>query len=345
MVIRSARGMLLWVFGAGTAILLALGGQAIHQAWIARAPIALTCSEFVRHRPPTSWVRLSDCQFQWPRTIYRARGGSLTRLYVPASADAAKQAPAPVVFAIDDQESLELAEYVLAAKQSTVQVPLRLAKLAQRFTSRPVIGVVQSDNDEETDLRAQVGQAHVKLASKVAIVEVDARPSVLESLSSPSAIRYLATALVCLTCFVVTLIRQPSQWPRRPLAASAGPRTLPSPAHPPVTIDVTVLLDTSRTLQLVPGRGFDRSLGRPRDVRQRIVEILPSVGFDSTGVVGTFNRTNYSMTFDVGQEDSVRAVSVTVAGGVGAAAPLQRLIEKTGWRLIAVEESSQLVAS
>lgn len=97
--------------------------------------------------------------------------------------------------------------------------------------------------------------------------------------------------------------------------------------------DVAATLLKSERLQLVPGRGAEHTLGTAREVRERIAEILPSVTFDDDGR-GAFTRTGYSVSFDTGTEDYVRAVAVQITGGPAAVPPIARLLAKTGWRLV-----------
>jgi hypothetical protein len=84
-------------------------------------------------------------------------------------------------------------------------------------------------------------------------------------------------------------------------------------------------------LQFVPARS-ERTLGGQREVRERIAEILPGVAFDEDGH-GAFTRTGYEVEFDTGLGERVDVVRVHITGGVAALPPLQRLAEKTGWRL------------
>ena len=115
---------------------------------------------------------------------------------------------------------------------------------------------------------------------------------------------------------------------RRDAGTSAAPRRpISNPSSSP---DVMALVE-ARGLQFVP-RGDDRTLGAQRDVRERIADVLPGVTFDDDGH-GAFTRTGYSVAFDTGCEDHVRAVRVQITGGVAAMPPLQRLAAKTGWRL------------
>jgi hypothetical protein len=108
-------------------------------------------------------------------------------------------------------------------------------------------------------------------------------------------------------------------------------------AAPGSSPDVAGTLLSSERLQLVPGRGGEHTLGPTREVRERIAEILPSVTFDDEGR-GAFTRTGYSVSFDTGHEDHVRAVKVQITGGPAAVPPIARLIAKTGWRLVAQDQ-------
>ena len=115
---------------------------------------------------------------------------------------------------------------------------------------------------------------------------------------------------------------------RRDAATSAAPlRPVSNPSSSP---DVMALVE-AKAIRLVP-RGDDRALGRQREVRERIADVIPGVTFDDDGH-GEFTRTGYSVSFDTGCEDQVRAVRVQITGGVAAMPPLQRLAAKTGWRL------------
>lgn len=114
--------------------------------------------------------------------------------------------------------------------------------------------------------------------------------------------------------------REPEPAPRRAAATDSSPT-------------VTAVLLKSERLQFVPGAGGEHTLGTVREVRERIAEILPSVTFDEQGR-GAFTRTGYSVAFDTGHDDYVRAVAVHITGGPAAVPPLARLLSKTGWRLV-----------
>lgn len=104
--------------------------------------------------------------------------------------------------------------------------------------------------------------------------------------------------------------------------------------------DFAELLECPK-LRLEPATTTD-ALGPLCDVRERISEILPGVKFHDNGV-GVFMRTVYSVSFDTGCADEVCTVRVQVTGGVAALPSLQRLVTKTGWRL--VPDGANAVAS
>jgi hypothetical protein len=123
----------------------------------------------------------------------------------------------------------------------------------------------------------------------------------------------------------------------RVLASLTGRQAEPSPAtRRPASHDsspaVAAALLKSDHLQLVPAGPAEHTLGGVREVRERIAEILPGVTFDEEGR-GTFARTGYSVTFDTGTEDYVRAVALEITGRPAAVPSIARIIAKTGWRL------------
>jgi hypothetical protein len=127
----------------------------------------------------------------------------------------------------------------------------------------------------------------------------------------------------------------------RVLASLTGRQPEPAPR---MTVDdsspvVTAALLKSDRLQFLPAASREHSLGPAREIRERIAEILPGVAFDDDGR-GAFTRTGYAIVFDTGTDESVRLVSVQIAGGRAAVPPLARLIAKTGWRLV-VEEPAR----
>jgi hypothetical protein len=128
----------------------------------------------------------------------------------------------------------------------------------------------------------------------------------------------------------------------RVFATLTGRDSEPAPrrgASPSSSPDVAATLLKSERLQFVPGRAAEHTLGAAREVRERIAEILPGVTFDDNGC-GAFTRTGYSVSFDTGNEDHVRAVAVQIVGGPAAVPPIARLLAKTGWRLVARDEQS-----
>lgn len=102
--------------------------------------------------------------------------------------------------------------------------------------------------------------------------------------------------------------------------------------RPPSSTRVAPLCESS-SLQFVPAKEGEPSLGVTREVRERIADILPGVVFDQDGH-GAFIRTGYSVSFETGQDDNVSVVRVQVTGGAAAMPSLQRLSAKTGWRLM-----------
>jgi hypothetical protein len=112
----------------------------------------------------------------------------------------------------------------------------------------------------------------------------------------------------------------------------------PAPPVPVSARRVSTLPDAGRlaqssTLEFVPAKDSEHVLGAQRDVRERIADVLPGVVFDEDGK-GAFTRTGYVVAFDTGHEDYVRVVRVEITGGSAAMPPLQRLVAKTGWRLM-----------
>jgi hypothetical protein len=86
-------------------------------------------------------------------------------------------------------------------------------------------------------------------------------------------------------------------------------------------------------LQFVPAKENEHALGAQREVRERIADVLPGVVFDEEGR-GAFTRNGYAVSFDTGHDDYVRMVRVEITGGPAAMPPLNRLMAKTGWRLV-----------
>ena len=107
--------------------------------------------------------------------------------------------------------------------------------------------------------------------------------------------------------------------------------TPPRPSTPSSSPDLMAMIE-GRGLQFVPAKEAEHDLGAQREVRERIADLLPGVTFDDDGH-GAFTRTGYSVEFDTGCDERVNAVRVQITGGAAAMPPLQRLAEKTGWRL------------
>jgi hypothetical protein len=113
------------------------------------------------------------------------------------------------------------------------------------------------------------------------------------------------------------------------------------PAPPPAVssrrastaVPDTVTLAQASTLEFIPAKENEHALGGQREVRERIADVLPGVVFDEDGK-GAFTRTGYAVAFDTGHDDYVRVVRVEITGGSAAMPPLQRLVSKTGWRLM-----------
>jgi hypothetical protein len=123
----------------------------------------------------------------------------------------------------------------------------------------------------------------------------------------------------------------------RVFASLTGRQAEPTPVlrrpagHDSSPVVAAALLKSDR-VQLVPGASGEHTLGPAREVRERIAEILPGVTFDEEGR-GAFTRTGYSVIFETGTEDYVRAVALQITDRPAAVPSIARIISKTGWKI------------
>ena len=182
-----------------------LGGQNSYVAVRNRAPVELTCAEYLQQRPDAAWLRLTHCAADLDHIGVESNkrttsgGGELTTttgIYVPLRAEGASRIkPARIVVFGDDDAMLALGKGVSSG-----------ANQLEQELAASVEGLVQSGLALSERRRAELARLDLRLADDFVIVERGERPRPLWLALGELGLGLGALAL---------LVRRYRRWSRR----------------------------------------------------------------------------------------------------------------------------------
>ena len=124
--------------GAFIVFILVLGAfgngvREVREAVANRAPVDVSCADFVASPPAGSWVRLTGAVGALRDAAFREKNGVADRLYIPLTCGGAAPGPIHVVMATEDDQ-------LLAALRAKRDADIR----------RDITGMVRAKKDHET---------------------------------------------------------------------------------------------------------------------------------------------------------------------------------------------------
>jgi hypothetical protein len=318
-------------------VLFALGAEGLYHAIRARDAIAIDCAEFARVRPASRHVLVTGCAIDYAGAGYRASGGEIEEIYLPAR-PGGRTAPAPIVIAVRDTSGLGAAQAVLgngrtATSQQSVAVMAKVAELLQ--VTRAIDGLVREGYIERFRSRRILSGLTASLAPDVVIVDLKGRPDFTWpalALSASVVLMLLARAQRRQTQLashdqVEPVVAFP--W----LSESANP----TPATAAARAQAGASLPRLLLLSLDARSGPEAiEAAPPLGARQTVVEILRGVIPDLAAgpAARLLARPDGTLTFDLGTLDPVPTAVIDARGEAGVAL-VKEVLLMTGWRAFA----------
>jgi hypothetical protein len=311
--------------------LLTLGVEGLYHATRGREKVAVDCAELARARPRSHRLLVTGCQIDYAGAGYRASGGRIEEVFVPASAQG--HTAAPIVLASRDASAVSVAQALLGYGQAaTPEQSLAIM--------RKVVGVLGVEN--VIDGLARAGSIE-RLRSR----------RILSGLSAPVS-----------PDAIIVDVRGTPEFTRPLLALGAGavlgllpfgflwrPRSRPLSEQTRDTRDK----DAHATRDRLGPAGTSISLPRllllkldglagpeaiesapPLGTREKVAGLLrgavPDLDTDHSGAI--LARPGDSLRFDLGTHDPVPTVVVDAHGEAGVAL-VKEVLLMTGWRAFA----------
>jgi hypothetical protein len=320
--------------------LLAHGGERLYLAARSRTQTQVTCEDYFRQRPGSTWIRIIGCELDYVRAGYRETDGRITELFFPLRpAGTSPALPAALVVSTRDPQALTIAQNAISSGANGNQesfLVMMLQIVTALRASREVDGVTRG-RLEMLRTRGSLSAIRAPLAEDFTILDLHARPRLLWP-----AVEAAAGAQALLVFLFLNLTRRRA---RRAAAASAESadvslreRLVPPVTEPgetpfqPRSFRGLMLLNLPATAALADVETAP-PLGPADEVRAKISKVLPGIQFSDEGRA-TYNRPDFSIQFDLGTSDPVYT-SVVHLEGDGAARVFGRLLSQTGWRAFA----------
>jgi hypothetical protein len=321
--------------------LLAHGAERLYLAARSRTQTQVTCEEFFRQRPTSSWIRITGCELDYVRAGYRETDGHITELFFPLRpAGTSPAMPAALVISTRDPQALTIAQGAISSGANGNQesfLVMMLQIVTALRAARDVDGVTRG-RIEMLRTRGSLSAIRAPLAEDFTILDLHARPRLLWP-----AIEAAAGAQALLVFVFLSLTRRRARRAAGEAADAEADLTVRERLAPPVVEPAEtpflprafrglMLLNLPATATLADVEAAP-PLGSADDVRAKIGKVLPGIQFSDEGRA-TYNRPDFSIQFDLGKADPVYT-SVVHLEGDGAARMFGRLLAQTGWRAFA----------
>jgi hypothetical protein len=322
--------------------LVAIGGEGLYHAARNRAPVMLTCQQFVEQPPRALWLRVTGCSVDYMNVGYQELNGRITALFFPVRLPGQPSAPAPLVAATRDPEALAIVQQTLTGGPKLDQESFLVAMLrivTKLRVSREVEGYARSGMIDVWRTRATLGGLKMTLAPRFAVIDLHERPSFV--------VPAIETAAGVLLVGLGRLFR--ARRPDRAGEYAAAPAQPPASALPERVPDdpggqppadpwepVPWRFPAIMLLNLEPSAGaiaieHAPPIGSRADTAAKIRDALGDVEMDGDGHA-IARASGWSLALDLGREEPVWTVTAH-AHGEGSVAALHTLARTTGWRL------------
>jgi hypothetical protein len=167
---------------AAALALLALGGEGLVHGIRSGRQVATTCAEFIRGRPSSDWVSLSDCDIDYAGAGYRDSGGRVEELFFPVRPTDAGDSAVGVVAATRSESATAIAQSAFGGgRQPTTDQSIKVMQqivVALRMDDR-LDGLVRSRLLERVRARRVVSGLAVPLANDAVVIDVHGTPGML----------------------------------------------------------------------------------------------------------------------------------------------------------------------
>ena len=184
---------------AAALALLALGGEGLVHGIRSGQQVATTCAEFIRGRPSSDWVSLSDCDIDYAGAGYRESGGKVEELFFPVRPTDAGDSAVGVVAATRSDSATAIAQSAFGGgRQPTADQSIKVMQqivVALRMDDR-LDGLVRSRLLERVRARQVVSGLAVPLANDAVVIDVHGTPGML--MPAAEFLAGLALAVVAL---------------------------------------------------------------------------------------------------------------------------------------------------
>ena len=340
---------------------LVLAGEGIYHGVASRQPVAVSCDEFRRARPPSPRVIVTGCDINVAGAGYRESSGQVEELYLPARPAGNPAVAAPFVVATRDPAAIALARTVLGGGRSATSeqsLGVMQTVVAELRLTDAIDGLVRTGIIERLRSRRILSGLAPPIAENAPVVDLHGTPDFLTP-----GLALLAGALLALLAF----------WPaRRGQSPTAVAEPAPTSNAMPIDFAPTSLessqydpehaFDELHELREFPTRlhaasahssavalprllllAIDVSSGPeaiesapPLGSRADVAAMLRGVISDLTGDErqSVLSRPDGSVKVDLGRSDPVPTVVVEARGEAGVAL-VKEVLLMTGWRAFA----------
>jgi hypothetical protein len=329
---------------AAAAVLLALGGEGLYHTLRSRTETVIACTEFVRARPSSNRVRVTNCEIDYSGAGYRQSGGQIEELFFPARPAGAPTIAAPIVAATRDPSALALLQSVLGDGRtaSAAQSLAAMQKIVEsQRMSAELDGLVRAGFLQELRTSRMLSGLATTLAPNVAIIDLRGTPDPLPSTIMLAVGFLLGTVALLLTrppksAGIVETVRALAPIANTPIRAT--PSWLEPASQTPIArASATVSLPALLLLNLDASAGPDAiesapPLGGRDDIVTILRGVIPDLEVDHRRRV--LSRRDGSVRFDLGTHDPVPTAVVEARGEAGVAL-VKEVLDMTGWRAFA----------
>jgi len=158
------------------------GGQGLWTTVTNMKPTEMSCADYVKQKPKSTWLKLSGCFLDMTDAAWKESGGTIKEVYVPVKpADDKKAKQVHILLATEDPAILSVATQLKNAKDTKDTIEVVIKNRDKIFVTKDLEGLVRFGVDLDSKDRDKLAGLSENLSPDFVILSGGKKPTFLLS--------------------------------------------------------------------------------------------------------------------------------------------------------------------